>query len=87
MKASRSRFYRVKLSLAVTAALLLAACGSSEEAGSSEKSAVSSPSAQASSTHTAHASGSGAAVEMRLIQFRPKQLDVKWPTPRPSARP
>lgn len=77
MKASRSKLYRVKLSLAVTAALLLAACGSSEEAGSSEKSAGSSPSAQASSTHTGHSSGSGAAVEMRLIQFRPKQLDVK----------
>lgn len=70
MKTSRSKFHRIKLSLAVTAVLLLAACGSSEEAPSDAASAGSSPSASVTS-------GSGTAVEMRLIQFRPKQLEVK----------
>lgn len=73
MKASRSKFHRIKLSLAVTAVLMLAACGSSEEAPA----AGTSPSAEASSTHAGHSSGGGAEVEMRLIQFRPKQLEVK----------
>lgn len=70
MKTGRSKFHRIKLSLAVTAVLLLAACGSSEQAPAGAPSAESSPSASATS-------GSGTAVEMRLIQFRPKQLDVK----------
>ena len=77
MKTSRSKFHRIKLSLAVTAVLLLAACGSSEQAPADAASAESSPSASATSTHEGHSSGAGNAVEMRLIQFRPKQLEVK----------
>ncbi|HEU4866721.1 MAG TPA: plastocyanin/azurin family copper-binding protein [Actinomycetota bacterium] len=77
MKTSRTKFHRIKLSLAVTAVLMLAACGSSKEAPSDAASAGSSPSASAMGTHAGHSSGSGGAVEMRLIQYRPKQLDVK----------
>lgn len=77
MKASRSKFYRVKLGLAVTAVLMLAACGSSEEAPAAAEGARSSPSAEATGTHAGHSTGAGSAVEMRLIQFRPGQLEVK----------
>ncbi len=74
MKASRPIF-RVKLGLVVlAAALALAACGGSDEAAT-EATPESSPSASATSTHAGHSS-SGSSVEMRLIQFRPKQLDV-----------
>lgn len=77
MKSSRSKLHRIKSSLVVTAVLMLAACGSSEEAPAARESSGSSPSAQASGTLAGDSTGSGAAVEMRLIQFRPKQLEVK----------
>lgn len=77
MKASRSKFYRIKLGLAGSAVVLLAACGASSEAPAVQESAGSSPSAEATSTQAGHSSGAGSAVEMRLIQFRPKQLEVK----------
>jgi plastocyanin len=74
--AAQSKLSRVKLSLAVVTVLSLAACGSSDGASTTEKRAESSP-ASATSTHADHSSASGTAVEMRLIQFRPKQLDIK----------
>ncbi len=77
MKAPQSKLSRVTLSLAVVATLSLAACGSSDDASTAQKGAESSPSSSTTSTHAGHSSGSGTAVEMRLIQYRPKQLDVK----------
>lgn len=76
MKASAPKFLKVKLGLvALVAALALAACGGSGESGEPSESPGASPSAAATSTHAGHSS-SGSAVEMRLIQFRPKQLEV-----------
>ena len=77
MKAAQSKLNRVMLSLAVVAVLSLAACGSSDGASTAQKGAGSSPSASTAGTHAGHSSGSGSAVEMRLIQYRPKQLEVK----------
>lgn len=71
MKVMRSRSHRVKLGLAMAALLTLAACGGGD-APSAQDAAGASPSAVADGTE----SGSGAAVEMSLIQFRPKQLEV-----------
>jgi plastocyanin len=77
VKASRSKLIQVKLSLAAVAVLALAACGSSEEAPADAAGAESSPPASATGTHAGHSSGGGAEVEMRLIQFRPKELEVE----------
>lgn len=76
MKANRSKFLSLKMVLVGAAvALTLTACGGSDEASPAAGSTEASPSASATGTHAGH-SGSGAAVEMRLIQFRPKVLEV-----------
>jgi plastocyanin len=77
VKASRPKFSRVKMGLlASTAALALAACGGADEASSAKAAAGASPSADATSTHAGHSAAGDAAVQMRLIQFGPKQLEV-----------
>ena len=76
MKASHLKSKRVPFCLTLLAVGVLAGCGSEEKAPAAERSAESSPAAAATGSHAGHSAGAGAAVEMRLIQFRPKQLDV-----------
>ncbi len=76
MKASRLKFSRVKMCLvAAAAAFVLAACGSGE-APPANQAAGASPSASAAGTHAGHSAAGKAAVQMRLIQFGPKQIEV-----------
>lgn len=75
MKAPQPKLNPIKLSLAAVVLLSLTACGSSDDSTTAQKGAESSPSA--SSTHDVHSPGAGNTVEMRLIQFRPEQLEVE----------
>ncbi len=77
MKAQSRRFPRFTMVLvAAAAALTLAACGGSDQAAPAAEATETAPAAPATGTHDGHSAGSGAAVEMRLIQFRPELLEV-----------
>jgi plastocyanin len=58
------------------AGFALAACGGSGEATPAKQAGGASPSASAAGTHAGHSAAGDAAVQMRLIQFGPKQLQV-----------
>lgn len=74
MKLISRTTFRVKASLLMLLALPLAACGGSRTESASVAKPAARPSAAAASTHAGH--GSSQAVEMRLIQFKPKQISV-----------
>lgn len=77
MTAQRSRFPRLKMFVvSAAAALALAACGGSDQASPAAEGTEASPAASATGTHDGHSAGSGAAVDMRLIQYRPEVLEV-----------